>query len=80
MGADHSKYNFVVAYVFQLCIDTPPLPVRHTPTAYVPGITSLSLTHREGGRERRYGSRTGGRDGYDDSSVEATVAAFMVSE
>ena len=25
-----------------------------------------------------YGSRTGGRDGYDDDSVEATVAAFML--
>eukprot|EP01045_Picozoa_sp_COSAG04_P022747 COSAG04_NODE_2615_length_3851_cov_1.872601_4_plen_371_part_00 len=37
-GADHSNYNFVVAY----------------------------------------GSRTGGRDGYNDSNVEATVAAFML--
>jgi hypothetical protein len=37
-GADHSNYNFVVAY----------------------------------------GSRTGGRDGYDDTNVAATVAAFML--
>ena len=37
-GADHSNYNFVVAY----------------------------------------GSRTGGRDGYDDASVNGTVAAFLL--
>ncbi len=37
-GANHSNYNFVVAY----------------------------------------GSRTGGRDGYNDTNVEATVAAFML--